>query len=75
MSLAIPPPTGTVQTFPLLAFQSAVMTGDVDIPTLLHVVVDEVLQQELIDSWARTLTSHRPDVVGEDSNRPGMGLS
>jgi len=53
MSLAIPPPTGTVQTFPLLAFQSAVMTGDVDIPTLLHVVVDEVLQQELIDSWAR----------------------
>jgi len=48
---------------------------NVDVPTFFHVVVNEVLQQELIDLWPLTSTSDRPNVVGKESERPMAGLS
>ena len=48
---------------------------DVNVPALFHVVVDEVLQQELVYTWTRSSTGDRPDVVSEDSERPVRGLN
>ena len=64
---------------PSAAFCLYLLTSEiwrnVNVPTLFHVVVDEVLQQELIDVWPRTATSDRPKVVGEDSERPMRKLN
>ena len=37
---------------------------NVDVPALFHVVVDEILQEKLVNTWTRTGASDRPNIVG-----------
>ena len=41
-----------------------------EVPSLAHVVADEVLQPHLIDIWTSSRTSDRPYVVHDDSKSP-----
>src|SRR5271169_4667968 len=41
-----------------------------DVPTLLQIVVDEILQQELIHIRTAARARHRPDIIYKDAQSP-----
>ena len=59
MILPTPPPKGTTASIAICRAQSAVIIGEVgEVPPLLHVVVDEILQEHLVHHCAFVRPGH-----------------
>src|ERR1700745_3816090 len=68
------PPTAAKRHYPLTATRSFPVRGEgglpSDVPALLQVVVDEVLQQELIHTGTTARSGYRPHIVDQHAQGP-----